>query len=93
MLAQPTVHDIGVDAIGQGHDGHGRSGLVAILGGLGLDLWAVNASLGPIGLSFARHGVHDLHRAHYLLNAASPQGVLPGRWALTSGSQEYYLRS
>ena len=34
---------------------------------------------GAIGVSFARHGVHDLHYAHYPVNSASYQDVLPTR--------------
>jgi hypothetical protein len=41
---------------------------------------AVEPSLGGLGgASVARHGVHDVHRAHYLWISASIQGVLAGR--------------
>ena len=37
--------------------------------------------------SLARHGVHDLHRAHFLLNSASTQDVLPTRLRMGSLGQ------
>ena len=79
LLAQPAVHDVGVDAVGQGHAGHRGAALTALLRDLALELGTVKTSLGAIGGCFARHGVHDLHRAHFLLNSASHQDVLPGR--------------
>ena len=73
------MHDVGVDAVDQCHAGHGGTALTALLRDLSLELGTVKTSRGAIGGSFARHGVHDLHRAHYLGNSASPQDVLPGR--------------
>jgi hypothetical protein len=32
---------------------------------LEFELWTVKPPLRDFGASFARHGVHDLHRAHY----------------------------
>ena len=83
LLAQPAMHDVGIDAVRQGHASHGRAALTALLHDLGLELGTVETPLRAIGGSFARHGVHDLHRAHFVLNSASPQDVLPGRIQLT----------
>ena len=79
VRGQPTVQDVGVDAVGQSHASHRGTALTALLRDLAFKLGTVKTSLRAIGGLFARNGVHDLHRAHYLLNSASPQDVLPGR--------------
>lgn len=67
MFAQPAVHDVGVDAVLQCQPGDGRAGLSAGSDNLQLELCAAEPSLGGLGgASVARHGVHDVHRAHYL---------------------------
>ena len=75
------VHDVGVgiEVITQSHDRNRCAALLALLYDLGLHLWAVKTSSEAIGVSLARHGVHDLHRAHFELNSALLQDVLPGR--------------
>ena len=80
VFAQPAVHDVGVDAMLQCDPGNGRSGLGAGAYNLQLELRAVETPLaGWCGASFARHGVHDVHRAHYLWMSARLQGVFAGR--------------
>ena len=56
---------------------NGRARLRAGLDNLQLELRAVEPALGCLaGASLARHGVHDIHRAHYLnLFAALQDGM------------------
>ena len=67
MFTYPPVHDVGIDAVLQSHSSNGRARLRACLDNLYLELKAVKPPLGALGsASLARHGVHDVHRAHYL---------------------------
>lgn len=85
MFAQPAVHDVGVDAVLQCNPGNGRTGLGAGADNLQLELRAVEPPLGGLGgASVARHGVHDVHRAHYLRISAVLQYVLAGRIPINS---------
>ena len=90
MFAQPAMYDVGVDAVPQGHPSNGCAGLGARPDNLHLELSAVEPPLAGLrGASVARHGVHDVHRAHYLWISANLQGVLTGRlpfsvWAAIS---------
>lgn len=55
----------------QSHSSNGRAGLRTCLDNLQLEFSAVEPALGDLGgASFARHGVHDVHRAHYLNSKA-----------------------
>jgi len=73
------MHDVGVDAVRQGHAGHGGIALTALVRDLDLELRTVKTPCGAIHVGFTRHGVHYLHRAHYLGSSASSQDVLSGR--------------
>ena len=42
--------------------------------------------------SFARHGVHDVHRAHYLSQSAATQDAAPGRLLATGAALEMAFR-
>jgi hypothetical protein len=53
--------------------------LTALPDHLEFELWTVEAPLGDFGASIARHGVHDLHRAHYRRGLAWAQDVFTGR--------------
>jgi hypothetical protein len=67
MFAQPAVHDVGVDVVLQCQTGNGCTGLGAGCDNLRFELWDVKPALRDLGgVSVARHGVHDVHRAHYL---------------------------
>ena len=80
MFTYPSVHDVGIDAVLQGHSSNGRARLPACLDNLQLEFWAVEPALGDLGgASFARHGVHDVHRAHYLSSSVSHQDGMPSR--------------
>lgn len=80
MFAQPAVHDVSVDAVLQCQPGNGRTGLGAGSDNLQFELWAVEPSLGGLaGASVTRHGVHDVHRAHYLWISAILQYVIATR--------------
>ena len=80
MFAQPVVHDVGVDAVLLCHCGNGRARLGAGADNLQLEFSAVEPPLGSLGgASIARHGVHDIHRAHYLWTSESLQCVFAGR--------------
>ena len=45
--------------------------LAALADSLEFELWTVKPPLGAFGASLARHGVHDVHRAHYRRGSAS----------------------
>jgi len=63
-----------------GHPGNGRTGLGAVPDNLQLEFGAGEPSLGGLGgASLARHGVHDVHRAHYHRISAVLQYVLAER--------------
>ena len=80
VFSQPAVNDVGIDAVLQRHPGNGRAGLGAGSDNLQLKFGAIEPSFGGLGsASVARHGVHDVHRAHYLWMSASIQGVFAGR--------------
>ena len=76
MLAQPAVHDVGVYAAFESDRCYGSASLAALADSLEFELWTVKPSLGGFGASLARHGVHDLHRAHYRQGSALAQDVL-----------------
>ena len=60
------MHDVGIDAVLQGYCSNGRARLRACLDNLQLEFRAAEPALGDLGgASLARHGVHDVHRAHY----------------------------
>jgi hypothetical protein len=82
MFAQPTVHDVGIDAMGQGDPGHRGASLPALLYDLSFEFRAVVSSQ-RAGF-FARHRVHDLHHAHYPFASTIDQYDLAGRLPLTS---------
>ena len=74
------MHYVGVDAVLHCHPCDGRAGLGAGADNLQLELWAVEPPCARwCGASLARHGVHDVHRAHYLWMSASFQCVFAGR--------------
>ena len=79
MLAQPAVHDVGVHAVPQSDRCYGGTSLAALADSLAFELWTVKPTFGDFGASIARHGVHDLHRAHYRRGSAAAQYVLAGR--------------
>lgn len=79
VFAQPPVHDVGVDAELEGDGCNGGARLATFANSLEFELWTVKLPLGDFGASFARHGVHDLHRAHYRPNSACAQDVFAGR--------------
>jgi hypothetical protein len=79
MLAQPAVHDVGVDAMLESDGCYGGASLAAFANDLEFELGTVKPPLGDFGASLARHGVHDLHRAHYRLGSAHAQDVFTGR--------------
>jgi hypothetical protein len=67
MFTYPSVQDVGIDAVLQSHSSNGRPRLSACLDNLQLEFSAVEPALRNFGgASVARHGVHDVHRAHYL---------------------------
>ena len=80
MFTYPSVHDVGIDAVLQSNSSNGRAGLRACLDNLQLEFRTVEPALGDFGgASFARHGVHDVHRAHYLNLFAVLQDGMPSR--------------
>jgi len=80
MLAQPAVHDGGVNAVMQGHCGDGGAGLGAGAHHLELEFRAVEPAFGGLGgASIARYGVHGVHHAHYLCLSAGFQWGFAGR--------------
>ena len=78
------MDDVGVDAVPQGNGGNGCPWLAALPNHLEFELRTVKTPLGNFGASIARHGVHDLHRAHYRRGSAAAQVVLAGRLRLAS---------
>ena len=84
MFTYPPVHDVGIDAVLQSHSSNGRARLRACLDDLQLEFRAVEPALGDFnGASFARHGVHDVHRAHYLNLFAVLQDGMASRLRLS----------
>ena len=80
MFTYPSVHDVGIDAVLQSNSSNGRAGLRACLDNMQLEFRTVEPALGDLGgASFARHGVHDVHRAHYLNLFAVLQDGMPSR--------------
>jgi len=79
VFAQPPVDDVGVDAVLECNGCNGGASLTALAHSLEFELWTVKPPLGIFGVRLARHGVHDLHRAHYLRGSARAQDGLPGR--------------
>ena len=83
MLTYPSMHDVGIDAMLQGYGSNGRARLCACLDNMQLELWAIEPALGRLaGASLARHGVRDVHRAHYLSLFALLQDGTPSRLPL-----------
>lgn len=79
MFTQPAVNNVGIDAVVQRHCGDGGARLAALRDNLELEFRTVKTPLGVFGASFARNGVHDVHRAHYLWQSARLQDVFPRR--------------
>ena len=93
MFTYPSVHDVGIDAMLQSHSSNGRARLRACLDNLQLELCAVKPPCGDLGgASFARHGVHDVHRAHYLNSSVVHQGGMPSRLRLTRKVQTIFTK-
>jgi hypothetical protein len=57
LPGEPLAHDVGVQAVGDGHGRHGRAGLPALGKNLRLELGTVNAAIGA-RLGFM--GVHQI---------------------------------
>ena len=75
VLAQPAMDDVGVDAVGQGHRCNRCAVRPALRHDLRFECRAVIAPLRRWCVRLARHGVHDLHRAHdACLNGLSQYG-------------------
>ena len=74
-----TAHDVGVNAVPQRDGCNGCAWLTALPNHLEFELRTVKPSLGDFRASFARYGVHDLHRAHYRHRSAFAQNVFTGR--------------
>jgi SAM-dependent methyltransferase len=80
MFTYPSVHDVGIDAVLQSHSSNGRSWLSTCLDNLQLEVSAVKPALRNYGgASVARHGMHDVHRAHYLNLLVGHQDGMPSR--------------
>ena len=79
LLTQPSMNDVGVDAMGQGYASNGGSSDLALRHDLTLEFWAVVTPLGTLGDRLARHGVHDLHRAHDACSTRLSQDGITGR--------------
>ena len=73
------MNNVGIDAVVQRHCGDGGARLAALRDNLELEFRTVKTPLGVFGASFARNGVHDVHRAHYLWQSARLQDVFPRR--------------
>jgi hypothetical protein len=80
MFTYPSVHDVGIDTVLQCHSSNGRAWKRACIDNLQLEFMTVEPALGDLGgASFARHGVHDVHRAHYLNSSVELQDGMPSR--------------
>jgi hypothetical protein len=80
MFTYPTVHDVGIDTVLQCHSSNGRAWKRACIDNLQLEFRTVEPAFGDLGgASFARHGVHDVHRAHYLNSSVGFQDGTAGR--------------
>ena len=66
-------HNVGINAMLHGHTSYGGICSGASRNHLKFEFGAVITPLG--GASLARHGVHDVHRAHYLNLSAAIQDV------------------
>jgi TnpA family transposase len=88
MLTQPPVHDVGVDAVFESDGCNRGASLAALTNSLEFELGAVKPALGDFGASLARHGVHDLHRAHYRRGSACAQDVFAGRIRISALKHE-----
>lgn len=89
LLTQPSMNDVGVDALSQGHAGHRGPCDAAFGHNLILEFWAVGTPLGTWGDRLARHGVHDLQRAHHACSMnLTQQGCAgaPDAYVLMPGS-------
>jgi hypothetical protein len=85
MFTDPSVHDVGIDTVLQCHSSNGRARLCACLDNLQLEFSAVEPALRNFGgASVARHGVHDVHRAHYLNSSVCLQDGMASRLRITS---------
>ena len=73
------MNDVGVDAVGKRHRRNRRTVRAALRHDPGLEFWAVEAPLGVGGDRLARHGVHDLHRAHDACSIGLSQDGFAGR--------------
>jgi len=82
MLTQPPVHDVGVDAVFESDGCNRGASLAALTNSLEFELGTVKPALGDFGASLARHGVHDVHRAHYRQGSALAQDVFSARLRL-----------
>lgn len=67
------MNDVGIDAMLHGNPSYGGICSGACRNHLKFEFGTVITPLG--GASFARHGVHDVHRAHYLNLSAAIQDV------------------
>ena len=74
-----TMRDIGVDAVRQRNPSHRGATSAAFLHYLGLQFRAVVPTQRALLCNCLRHGAHDLHRAHYVLDDASTQDVFASR--------------
>ena len=79
VLAYPAVNNVGVDAMAQRPGGDGAAGLATLRYPLEFEIGTIETPFGNFGASLARHGVHDIHGAHYLPPSAHLPGVFPGR--------------
>ena len=80
MFVYLSVHDVGIDSVLQSHSSNGRSWLSTCLDNLQLEVSAVEPALRNFGgARVARHGVHDVHRAHYLNSLVAHQDGMPSR--------------
>ena len=75
------MNDVGIDAMLHGHPSYGCICSGACRNHLKFEFGTVITPLG--GASFARHGVHDVHRAHYLNLSATIQDVIGQTLTLT----------
>ena len=78
MLAQPLVHDVGVDAVPETDASTGGTSLAAFTNDLEFELCTVKPPLEGYGLGLARHRIHDLHRALYRQTAITAQDIVTG---------------
>ncbi len=73
------MHNVGVDGVAQRHDGDGGAGLITLRHNLELEFGTEKSQLGDFDASLARHGVYDIHGAHYWRLLAPSQDVFAAR--------------